>query len=105
MLQLQESIANDLEIQTWPTLAEAFQHRPDPFQTPQGAGRADPDQLHATARPHMLRQRIPVRIETGADDVNAIGRGPQGGMIAQEVVAGDHGVAVPDHSSKTAGAR
>ena len=53
----------------------------------------------------MVGQGVPIRVETSPDDVNAIGGGPQGGMVAQEVVAGDHGIASSNHGGKPAGTR
>src|SRR5258707_328232 len=49
----------------------------------------------------MLGQRIPVRVDTGAEDVISIARGPQSCVVAQEVIAGNDGIASPDDGGKS----
>src|SRR5260370_14256750 len=77
MPQLQESIADDLQIQSGHASAQVLQEPANSLQASQRASRSDPNQLHALARANVLRQGIAFGIDTSPNDMDAIGPRPE----------------------------
>src|SRR5713226_3567605 len=100
MPQLQESIADDLQIQSRQTSSQVLQEPANSLQASQRASRSDPNQLHAMAVANMLGHRVTIGIDTSPNDMDAIGGRPESGVISEKVVAADHGVARAHYGRK-----
>src|SRR5206468_12376292 len=67
------------------------------FQAPQGAGGTDPDEFQAVPGVRRAGARVKAGIDTGRDDLDALGAGPAGGLLGEEGVAGKDNIGCTGH--------
>src|SRR5262249_5839907 len=78
---------DQLQAHTRKAPADLFQERPGGVQAAQRAGGADPDEFQATPCVRMLDAGGTSGIDTGWNDLHALGTGPAGGFLGEEGVA------------------